>query len=326
MRKTIFAGILILAAFKSFSQTDSSEAKIMASQDSAANLQLHALHPTKVFYSQKLINSNTVEVLPKGIMEFKVIHNFDDVAGSNGGVKTFFGMDNVADVKIAFQIGLSSKLNIVAARTRGGDNDPIQQLWEGGIKYQFLQQIDNDKNHPISLTAYVNTVISTMPANTTPDEPNSFATYSDRWSQLVQLMIARKFGQVSVQLTPSFVYAEYVQPGDQNGLFSLGGALRLPVSKKVVLISDYFHTFRNEESKNLYASEDIQFYDALGVGVEILTAGHIFHLNFTNATNILENRFIPNTSTSWTKGQFRWGFTIARNFVLFRDKGKVPSW
>jgi hypothetical protein len=58
----------------------------------------------------------------------------------------------------------------------------------------------------------------------------------------------------------------------------------------------------------------------LGVGFEILTAGHVFHLNFTNATNVLENRFIPRTLTRWSKGQFRWGFTLARNFILFKEK------
>jgi hypothetical protein len=63
-----------------------------------------------------------------------------------------------------------------------------------------------------------------------------------------------------------------------------------------------------------------KFYDPLGIGVEITTAGHVFHMNFTNTTEILENRFIPRTVTSWGKGQFRWGFTVARTFVLWREK------
>ena len=51
------------------------------------------------------------------------------------------------------------------------------------------------------------------------------------------------------------------------------------------------------------------FHDVFGIGVEILTAGHVFHLNFTNARNILENRFLAHTTGSWGEGQFRWGFT-----------------
>ena len=36
-----------------------------------------------IFSSPKLINANTVEMTPKGILEFKVTHNFGDIAGDN---------------------------------------------------------------------------------------------------------------------------------------------------------------------------------------------------------------------------------------------------
>ncbi len=46
------------------------------------------------------------------------------------------------------------------------------------------------------------------------------------------------------------------------------------------------------------------------------TGGHIFHLNFTNVTAIQESQFISETNNSWRKGQFRWGFSIARRFIF----------
>ena len=58
----------------------------------------------------------------------------------------------------------------------------------------------------------------------------------------------------------------------------------------------------------------------MGVGFEILTGGHVFHLNFTNATDLLENRFLSRTISSWGKGQFRWGFSVSRDFNMFRNK------
>src|SRR5215470_19689356 len=57
----------------------------------------------KIFFGQRLINANTVEVLHKGVMEFRVIHNFEDIAGENGGLKYFYGLDNSTDVRIGFQ-------------------------------------------------------------------------------------------------------------------------------------------------------------------------------------------------------------------------------
>jgi len=107
-------------------------------------------------------------------------------------------------------------------------------------------------------------------------------------------------------------------------------AARVPLSKKFVLVADYFHPFRSSTSRRTletqlatYGNPDQSaLHDIFGVGVEILTPGHMFHLNFTNATSTLENRFIRRTYSSWGKGQFHWGFTVARNFVLFRDKKK----
>jgi len=41
----------------------------------------------------------------------------------------------LTDVKIAFQAGLSDKLNVFFSRTKGGGN--LGQLLETGLKYQF---------------------------------------------------------------------------------------------------------------------------------------------------------------------------------------------
>jgi hypothetical protein len=273
-----------------------------------------------VFSSARLINANTTELVPKGILEFKVTHNFGDIGGDNGGVENFFGLDNATDVRIGFQYGLSKRMNLIAARAKGASL--VQQLYEVGIKYRILQQATDGK-HPLSLTLFANNVISAMKANAQPDQENSFAKFSDRLSQTVQLIAAKKIGKVSVQLNPTFVNRNYVIPGDDKGIFAMGGALRLPVKGKFSLLFDYFHSFRSQESIDLFKNNGIKFYDAIGVGVEILTAGHVFHLNFTNATESLENRFIPRTVSSWGKGQFRWGFTIARDFdMLWKKKNR----
>ena len=50
--------------------------------------------PVRVFNSGKTINARTPEVTGKGKMDFNVSHNFGDLAGSNGGIKRFFGLDN----------------------------------------------------------------------------------------------------------------------------------------------------------------------------------------------------------------------------------------
>ena len=328
--KKLLLLICLSPGLGAFAQKDSSMDKALKELDNA--IPQKPSTAVKIFNSLRLINANTVEVLHRGAMEFKVIHNFYDIAGHNGGIHHFFGLDNAADVKIVFQVGLTDKLNIVAGRTRGDQYQNVTELWELGLKYLFMNQQANDPSHPVSITGYVNTVVSAMQKNNSVNREFSFTDFSSRLSQLIQLMIARKFGKLSLQLSPTFVHTNTVVQGDDNSLFALGAAIRLPLTKNLAIIADYFHSFRSQKSRNslnvqanLNPNVYDQFgagYDVLGVGLEILTAGHIFHLNFTNATNILENRFIPRTLTAWDKGQFRWGFTIARNFILFRDKKK----
>src|SRR6478736_6543792 len=67
----------------------------------------------RIFYGQRLITAKTVEVLPKGAMAFTVVHTFGDIAGKHGGTYTFFGLDEISDAQIGFQIGLGNRLNIL---------------------------------------------------------------------------------------------------------------------------------------------------------------------------------------------------------------------
>ena len=89
----------------------------------------------------------------------------------------------------------------------------------------------------------------------------------------------------------------------------------------MALIADYVDPFRNKEKKDYIENiSGNKFYNALGIGLEIETGGHVFHLNFTNANAVQESQYITETTSSWTKGQFIWGFSIARRFSFDKHK------
>ncbi len=311
--------------------------------------------PVAVFDSERLINANSPEVVPKGKMVFTVDHNFEDIAGKNGGIKRFFGLDNSTDIRIGFHVGLTDRLTGAISRSKGGGETTkiyVTQLWELSLKYQLMRQLEKDRTHTFSIAFFFNNVISAMSNNYTPpkvtnplsprfgmsddtalNQPYTFTNLGDRMSQTYQLIIARKFGKVSLQLNPTLVHHGYVPLHDQKTIFALGGAIRIPLGSRLNLLVDYFHAFRSEASKNYFKTLDFsfnppndidknnkafKFYDPLGIGLEILTGGHIFHLNFTNAISVMENRFIPYTNRTWGKGQYRWAFTISRKFTLWR--------
>ncbi len=291
---------------------------VFAQDDSMVSEEKVVMPVLKVFHSQKLINSKTVEVLRKGVLEFNVSHNFGDIGGDLGGARTFFGLDDATDIKIGFQTGISDRLNLITARTKGAGS--VQQQWEIGLKWQIMRQAENDGKHPFSMTLFANNVVATQKRALIPDFESSFEDFGSRQSQVIQLMIARKFGKMSLQLSPLYLHTNYVVPHDDKSIFALGAAMRLPISRRIILIADWFHPFRSNSSTDFFKTQGIEFHNPLGIGMEILTEGHVFHVNFTNATELLENRFLRRTISSWGDGEWRWSFTISRHFVLFRGK------
>jgi hypothetical protein len=319
MRK-LLSVFCILISFATTAQVDSATNNLMNELDNKAATAKGKM-PVKVFLAQRLINANTVEMLQKGHLEFKVVHNFGDASGSNGGIRSAFGLDGSTDIKIAFLYGITKNLNVIVSRNKGAGQ--IFQLWELGFKYKVLEQRENDPSHPLSIAVFVNGVSSGQPGGIDSTKENYFRKPSDRQSQTLQLMIARKFGNIlSLQFNPTYVHTNYVVKNDVPNIFAMGAAIRVPIYKRFVFIADYFHPFRKQSSIDSLKLKGVDFYDVLGVGLELVTPGHIFHVNFTNTTNILENRFIPRTTTSWKKGQYRWGFTITRDFVLRKNRNK----
>jgi hypothetical protein len=287
--------------------------------------------PVKIFNTERTILANTTQPVGKGKMQFLVTHYFDDIGGSNGGLKNFFGLDNSTDIRIGFNFGLTDRLDAGISRYKSGHPRAplvITKNYEIWLKYQLLRQIENDPSHPISASLYVANSITSMAKNTN----YQFQDFGDRNSQVYQLILAKKAGKVSLQLIPTLVHQGYLISNDlQKTMFALGGTVRVPVLKDFNVIVDYFKPFRTQESEDAFASiqnfnPPIKFYAPLGIGFEIITAGHVFHLNFTNSTQIQEARFIPYTVKNWGDGQFRWGFSIVRTFVLWRVKNETVNW
>ncbi len=274
------------------------------------------------FKGSKIINVQTTETVKKGTMDFNVAHNFGNIgAASNGGVHTLYGLDNIADVRIGFDFGITRDLTLGVGRSKQ------KEMIDGLVKYRIVNQTTN--NHiPFSLAFYGDAGYTPQPASVFYSGAE-VDTQSDlhRFSYVGQLIIARKFGwRFSMELLPTFQHRNYViayvnpenRAEEGNDLFSLGAGLRLKLTNRFALIADYYYIF-SEYRKNNTSNP---FYAPLGLGVEIDTGGHIFHITFTNSAGIIENNYLPNTTDNWLKGGFKFGFNISRVFNLGGKKHK----
>lgn len=268
------------------------------------------------FKSTRIINGQSNETLAKGDLDFRVAHRFGDIGGADGGSKTFFGMDNSTDIRIAFEYGITDRLTAGISRAKGSGSH--SQLYEAMGKFKVLQQT-MDNRVPVGVTLFGNAVVTAMKSSTDEADASYFGNFSHRMSYTGQAVITRKFGNMlSLAVLPTYIHRNRVAFMDMNDMFALGLGGRLRFSNRVALVVDYFLPFRDQAGRDYFEGRGMKFYNPLGVGVEIETGGHVFHLNFTNSTATLENQFIPETTSTWLDGQFRWGFNISRRFSLGR--------
>src|SRR6185503_11242120 len=254
--------------------------------------------PVVIFRTSRLILSQTTEMVKRNNRNFLVIHRFGDFGGKIGGGQYYFGLDDVSDVYIGFEYGISDNFNIDIGRTTIGGLADLE------LKYAIMHQ-KADGSSPVAITVLGEGGV----------RPYGFVTYptfGDRVSYLVQAIIARKFSDgFALQVTPTFVSNNSsvpLVPGSEQRFFALQAATTIKLSKHMNLIVDYAHPFSS------FRNTGNGFYDPLGFGIQITTGGHVFTINVTNSRAVDEINFLNTTQSNYSKGQFRIGFTISRMF------------
>jgi hypothetical protein len=258
------------------------------------------------FKDRRVINTQSVEVLQAKQFDFRISHRFGDMAGSFGGWQNFFGLESAADVLIGGEYGLSNSMTIGLARTKGSAD--FRQLINGFAKYRVLQQTTDNKM-PISMAIVGMTTMSTMKRGLDTFSLNFMPKFAHRFSYSLEMHIARKFKSFSLQLSPTFVWRNYVLNGQPNALFSLGVASRIQLTKVMGLILDVAVPL-----SPYYLKASNGYTVPIGVGFEFDTGGHIFQINLTNSAGIASTDYLSYTTQNWLKGEFRFGFTISRLF------------
>jgi len=299
MLKSIVLSFIFLYSLVSFAQDD-----LLNMLEKEVEQETSSEKVTATFKGTKLINANTIETTKKRTLEFNITHRFGDMEiGEPIGYHTYWGMDNATNIRFSFDYGLTDKISIGIGRSK------TQEHYDGNLKYRFLEQ--KTGGMPISAAYYANMAITAVAK--IPED-----NLVNRLSYVHQLIIASKINDfISLEVLPTLVHRNFVDKrnihpengsADENDLFALGFAGRFKITKRTAFVVDYFLPFSEfRDSRNNY-------YDALGVGIEIETGGHVFHINVTNSAGIIENDFLPYTNSAWDKGEYKLGFNISRVF------------
>jgi hypothetical protein len=292
-----------LLAIISMAQATFSQGEDTADSTAYAEEESNVISET--FSSTRIINGHSIETLNKGVLEFRVEHRFGDIAGTAGGAQTLFGLDNSADIRIAFEYGITDKMMIGLGRSKG-TGSPYKSLIDGFAKYRVLEQTKG--KIPLSLAMIGTTSFTYMKASEDISQVSHFPEWKHRFAYSLQVNVARKFGErLSLALMPTMVHRNYVAADDVNTLFALGGAARCGITSTTSILVEYYHVFSNSSFRPTNTQ-------SLGVAFEWITFGHNFTVHLTNSKGFGETQFIPYTYEDWLKGQFRLGFCIGRKF------------
>lgn len=264
----------------------------------------------------KLINVQTTKIVDPGVMEFFILHRFGNVGGQgNGGFHTFYGFDLASDIDFAFQFGITKNLMIGVSRSKQ------QELIDLDAKYKLLTQTSA---MPVSLALYEDVGVtpelnSTFYAGADPTTPRSI---SDKLSYFSEFILDRRFNdRISWELLGGFQHRNYVLAAynpsndnamDENNIPFVATGARFMFNKHSSLVFDYYYIISPYRTNNTANA----FHNPISIGYEVETGGHVFEINFTNASYLDENNIIPYTQGNWLKGGFKLGFSISRVFNI----------
>jgi hypothetical protein len=290
---SIFFGLIFLASGNGFSQDldELMNAELKPTVDFA----------TATFKSTRIINGHSIEQMKENQLDFRISHRFGTL---NSGLYGLFGLDE-SHIHFSLEYGIKDWLMLGAGRASQN------KTYDGFAKVRLLRQSSGAKFMPVQLSYFTSIEMNTLKF---PERPAGTSNYfSSRLAYVNQLLIARKFNEnLSVQLSPTFIHRNLVKTElDQNDIYALGVGGRYKLSKRLSLNAEYYYTY-NPNAKSL----EPRPYNALSVGVDIETGGHVFQIMVTNSQGMREGSFIPQTTGSWADGDIHLGFNISRVFAF----------
>lgn len=253
---------------------------------------------TAAFKTNRVINLQSLENTPAGVLDFKISHRFGTL---NRGAYELFGLDN-ATIRIGADYGVSDRLMV------GFGRSSFEKTYDGYLKYKFLKQRTGARPMPLTAAVMGSMAVQTLRWSN-PDRENFF---SSRLFYTFQLILGSKISEgVSLQLSPTLVHRNLVETRDEaNDVLALGAAGRIKLSRRIALNMEYIYVLPDQLAPG--------FGNSLSIGFDIETGGHVFQLHFTNSTAMIEKGFVTQTSGRWGDGGIHFGFNISRVFTLVR--------
>lgn len=249
------------------------------------------------FKSTRIMNGHSIERMRAKQFDVRIHHRFGTL---NSGAYNFWGMDE-SDIRLGLEYGINDFIMVGIGRSS------YQKEVDGFTKISLLRQSTGKKNNPVSVSAFASIAVDGM-----KHQVDGQTYYpSNRLAYCFQVLVARKFNErLSLQLTPSFVHYNLVPTElDPNNLPAIGVGGRLKLTKRISFNAEYYYVIKPYANR-----KDYDKTNALALGFDIETGGHVFQIVLTNSTSMIEKGFIGENTGNWSHGDIHLGFNISRVF------------
>lgn len=260
----------------------------------------------------KVVNLQTNEMPAKGVLQYTILHRFG--AFNDDFLYNFMGLDN-AQVRLTLDYSPTTWLNV------GMGHTGFLKTYDFFAKYRLARQSKGARNMPVSIVGYSSMYYSAQRYNDGVER-----NFNRRTSYVHELVISRKFSQnFSAEMVPTLIHTNLVQrSADNNTLFALGLAARYKVTPMVALTVEYVPVLNPNQYPDIAVDPlalpaDLNFTNftnALSLGFDVETGGHVFQLFVTNARGVAEPYIFGQNTGSWLEGDLHFGFNISRVFTV----------
>jgi hypothetical protein len=180
-----------------------------------------------------------------------------------------------------------------------------------------VRQRRGAKSFPVSITGFSALYYSAERYNDDLDRQTS-----DRFSYVHELVIARKFSpRFSAQLVPTLVHFNLQrQRIDNNTVLALGLAARYKFTAQHAITIEYVPQLNGNTYRLPGSDRQEPYTNALSLGVDIETGGHVFQLFITNAPGVAEPYVFAENRGEVGNGDLHFGFNISRVFTIVKPR------
>lgn len=250
------------------------------------------------FHAPRHINLMTVEPIAKKELHFSIMHTFNTI---DNGYRNLWGIDNGANIRLSLEYGISRRLSI------GWGRSSLDKVFDVYARYHLLVQTQTN-SIPLSVSLMGGAAVNTSNYDFLP-QPGVSA--QQRWSYVVQAMLARKFGQrLSLQLNPMLAYFPDIHP-----IFALEGTQKTYVA--TALAAKVGITSRTSLTMQWIPNLNSTLRNNVGVGIDVEAGGHVFQLYLVTSPALNESYLLAGGNGKVGE-KFRIGFNVNRIFALSR--------